>query len=251
MIALIITLVLILLILVAGIILYFYVRNKVRNVSRELFGTSDITQAAQQMKQEYATTPKSVSAMTSLLLPKIVSDHPDFQYDEMKERANALLVEYLQAVNAGSTEPLRDGTEELTQQLIQQIRSCSSQNQKEHFSQIHLHRTEICQYRTTAGRHIITFQTSLECYHYITDASGAVIEGSKDYMYQTRYNTDLIYIQNRDIVTNASDNAAGATCPNCGAPYSSLKSRSCPYCGTPLIEFNIQVWSFNNIEEIH
>lgn len=48
-----------------------YIRNKVRETSRTLFGTSDITQAAKQMKQEYSATPKSVSAMTSLLLPKI------------------------------------------------------------------------------------------------------------------------------------------------------------------------------------
>lgn len=68
-----------------------------RSIQRA-FGTPDITQAARQMKQEYSTTPKSVSAMTSLLLPKIVSDFPDFQYDEMKERAENVLTQYLRAV---------------------------------------------------------------------------------------------------------------------------------------------------------
>lgn len=79
----IIILALVLIIIIAIFCGVMYIRNKTREVSRALFGTSDVSQAARKMKQEYSSTPKSVSAMTSLLLPKIVADFPDFQYDEM------------------------------------------------------------------------------------------------------------------------------------------------------------------------
>ena len=74
----IIILVLILVIILAVYILIFLAKKKAKEVTRDLFGTDDIRKAAQQMKQEYATTPKSVNAMTSLLLPRIVADFPDF-----------------------------------------------------------------------------------------------------------------------------------------------------------------------------
>lgn len=245
----IIILILILTIIIAAYCGVRYLRNKTREVSSALFGTPDITQAAKQMKQEYSTTPKSVSAMTSLLLPKIVSDFPDFQYDEMKERANNVLTGYLQAVTAKNPGLLKDGNTELKQQLEDYIQMLSNQDLREHFDQIKIHRTEICQYRKTAGRCIITFQSALECYHYITDSSSTIKEGSKEYKYQTKYNTDLIYIQDRNLVENELDNALGVNCPNCGAPLSSLGAKFCEYCGTPVIEINIHAWSFSNVEE--
>lgn len=246
----IIILILILAIIIAAYCGVRYLQRKTREVSRALFGTSDITQAAKQMKQEYSTTPKSVSAMTSLLLPKIVSDFPDFQYDEMKERAENVLTQYLRAVTEKNTAILTDGNTELKQQLDSHIQMLSVKDLREHFDQIKIHRTEICQYRKTAGRCIISFQSALECYHYITNSSSTIKEGSKEYKYQTKYNTDLIYIQDRSLVENELDNALGVNCPNCGAPLSSLGAKFCEYCGTPVIEINIHAWSFSNVEEI-
>lgn len=246
----IIILILILAIIIAVYCGIHYIRKKVRETSKALFGTEDITKAASHMKQEYSTTPKSVSSMTSLLLPKIVSDFPDFQYDEMKHRAENVLTQYLRAVTEKNAAILTDGNTELKQQLDSHIQMLSVKDLREHFDQIHIHRTEINQYRKTAGRCIITFQTALECYHYITDNSSAVREGSKEYKYQTKYNTDLIYIQDRNLVENELDNALGVNCPNCGAPLSSLGAKFCEYCGTPVIEINIHAWSFSNVEEL-
>lgn len=249
--------VILILILVLAIILAIYwgvtyIRNKTREVSRALFGTSDITQAAEQMKQEYSTTPKSVSAMTSLLLPKIVADFPDFEYDEMKRRAENTLTDYLRAVTERQPALMQDANTELKNKLDNHIEMLSARGLQEHFDQIKLHRTEISQYRKTEGRCIITFQSALECYHYITHAgnSSAIQDGSKKYRYQTKYNIDLIYIQDRDLVENESDHALGINCPNCGAPLSSLGAKICDYCGTPVIEINIHAWSFSHIEEV-
>ena len=62
-----------LLLLIIGSIWYGVMRakNAVESFAREAFGTSDIREGIRQVEQEYASTPKSVSAMTSLYLPKI------------------------------------------------------------------------------------------------------------------------------------------------------------------------------------
>lgn len=247
-------LIIIILVLVLAVIIAIYcgvhyIKHKTQEFSRAVFGTENILEGAEKMKQEYATTPKSVSAMTSLLLPKISSDFPDFHYDEMKERTENVLTQYLRAITEKNAGILTEGNTELKQQLDNHIQMLSSKDLWEHFDQIKIHRTEINQYRKTAGRCIITFQSSLECYHYVTDSS-SIKEGSKDYKYQTKYNTDLIYIQDRNLVENELDNALGVNCPNCGAPLTSLGAKFCEYCGTPVIEINIHAWSFSNIEEI-
>lgn len=245
----IIILVLVLAVIIAIYCGVHYIKHKTQEFSRAVFGTENLLEGAEKMKQEYATTPKSVSAMTSLLLPKISSDFPDFHYDEMKERAENVLIQYLRAITERNTGILTEHNTELKQQLDNHIQMLFSKGLQEHFDQIKIHRTEINQYRKTAGRCIITFQSSLECYHYVTEAS-SIKEGSKDYKYQTKYNTDLIYIQDRNLVENKLDNALGINCPNCGAPLSSLGAKICAYCGSPVIEINIHAWSFSNIEEI-
>ncbi len=68
---------------VAGMKIY----RKVRSISRQAFGTENILEDFRQMEVENSTTPKSVAGMTSLYLPKIKKDFPEFQYDEMKVRA--------------------------------------------------------------------------------------------------------------------------------------------------------------------
>ncbi len=243
-------LILLLIVILAVFCGILYVRHKAKEFSRTIFGTEDLSDGIRQMKREYASTPKSISGMTNLLLPKIVSDFPDFEYDEMKERAENTLTQYLRAVTQKNTAVLTDGNTELKQQLENHIQMLSIKGLWEHFDQIKIHRTEIHQYKKADGRCIITFQSALECFHYITDTS-SVIEGSKEYKYQTKYNTDLIYIQDRNLLENELDHALGINCPNCGAPLSSLGAKKCEYCGTPVIEINIHAWSFSDIKEMN
>ena len=248
---LLIILLLILIILVVGIVAFFYIRQQARSLSKGLFGTEDIKQAAKELQVEYSSTPKSVSAMTSLLLPKISQDFPDFNYNEMKVRATNVLTSYLAAVSAGSVGLLKDGNAELKQKLTDHIGRFNAENLREHFDSLHIHRTEISQYRKSEGRCIVTFQSSLECFHYTTDlGDNSVKDGSKEYKYQTRYNVDLIYIQDRNKVENELDHALGINCPNCGAPLSTLGAKVCEYCGTPIVAVNLYAWTFNNVEEV-
>ena len=247
--------VIVILTLVLVIIIFIYLgfrklRRKAREFSRAAFGTEDLSRGVEKMRMEMASTPKSVSAMTSLLLPKIVQDFPDFDYHEMKERADNVLVSYLRAVDAGNPGVLQEGSTELKQQLENQIAMSGHSGQREHYEQMKIHRTEINQYRKSGGRCIITFQSALEYFYYVTDETGRVTDGSREYKYQTKYNIDLIYIQDRNLVENQKEVAMGINCPNCGAPLTSLGAKICEYCGSPVVEFNIHAWSFSEVKEV-
>lgn len=246
-----IIIILVLVIIIIGLV-YWGIRRlqrKLRSLSRSIWGTSSVRQGIDKMQQEYAGTPKSVSAMTGLYLPKITKDFPDFNYDEMKERAENVLCSYLLAINSMNAGMLTDGNEELHNQLENRISILRNSGQREHFENIKIHRTEISQYKKSQGRCSITFQSSIQYYHYVTDHSGSLKRGQRNMYEQSRYDVDLIYIQNRDIVEKETDHALGLNCPNCGAPISSLGAKSCEYCGTPVIELNIHAWTFSDVRE--
>lgn len=244
--------ILVFLLLVIGSIFYLVNKAKraVESFSQDAFGTSDIREGFRQVEQEYASTPKSVSAMTSLYLPKIKRDFPEFQYDEMKVRAENVLTSYLLAVDGMNVGALREGNKELRDKLEMRIQMLRGAGNREKFGSIKIHRTEISDYRKQNGRCIITFQTSLQYYHTLKDENGKLLSGKEEMLTQAKYNTDLIYIQDREVLKDERDLSLGINCPNCGAPVSGLGSKTCEYCGTPIIELNIYAWTFSNVCEV-
>ncbi|MBQ8596162.1 MAG: zinc ribbon domain-containing protein [Lachnospiraceae bacterium] len=246
----IIILVLILIIFACIAVAVFRVKRKVQSFSREVFGTEDIVEGFKQVEQEYAATPKSVSAMTSLYLPKIKRDFPEFQYDEMKVRAENALTSYLLAIDGMNVGLLKEDGQELKDKLEMRISMLKGSGKREHFKNIKLHRTEISDYRKRNGRCIVTFQSSVQYYYTMETEDGRLLEGRRDFLKQSRYNTDVIYIQDRSLVEEERDFSLGINCPNCGAPISGLGSKVCEYCGTPVIELNIYAWTFSNIAEV-
>jgi hypothetical protein len=81
------------------------------------------------------------------------------------------------------------------------------------------------------------------------DMNGNRVAGSDTSYEQGRYNIDMIYIQDREIVENDIDGVEGRNCPNCGAPLTRINARNCSYCGTPIVEYNIKVWTFSSVKE--
>lgn len=224
--------------------------KKVQSISRQAFGTEDLLEGFRQMEIENSTTPKSVAGMTSLYLPKIKKDFPEFQYDEMKVRAENALTSYLLAISSMNPSLLSEGGQELKDHLEMKLSMLREAEVRENYREIKIHRTEISNYRKRNGRCIITFQSALQSFYTKTDRSGKVLAGNAQLYTQSKYNVDVIYVQDRDLVEKETDHSLGLNCPNCGAPISMLGSKVCEYCGTPIVELNIYAWTFSNIEEV-
>jgi len=248
-IGLIIVLVLLLILALIIYIAYRKITEKVRRFSRSVWGTNSVQEGIDKMNMEYATTPKSVSSATGLYLPRITRDFPEFHYDEMKERAENVLISYLRGIDGQNPGLLTEGTGELKEKLSMLVSMQKSQNIRAHYDKIRVHRTEIHQYRKEKGRCSVIFQSAVE-YVYYTEKQGRVLSGRKDLKTQTKYNVQMIYIQDREVVEDTREAALGLNCPNCGAPLSGLGAKICAYCDSPIIEFNIKVWNFNEIEEV-
>lgn len=246
---LIVLLVLFLTAMAVGYYVYKRIKQKVSGYAQMFWGTEDVREGINKMQAEYSTTPKSVSSATSLYLPRIVRDFPEFHYDEMKERAENVLVGFLQAVDTRDASMLREGTEELKEKLSMQIGMLKDQDMQVHYDNVKVHKTEIYQYRKEKGRCSIVFQSAVE-YLYYAEKQGELVAGRKDMKTQAKYNVQMIYIQDRDVIEDTRDAALGLNCPNCGAPLSMLGAKTCAYCDSPIVEFNIRVWNFSDVEEV-
>ncbi len=223
------------------------IRDKVRRFSSAAFGTSDISEGLQRQADEAANTPKSVAGMTRLMEPQIARDFPEFSWPEFKHKAENMLVSALQAVAAADIGLLKEASDELHNQIANIIEGNQVQQVKEHYSNIHIHQTEISNYRKAGGKCVVTIQSAVEYCHY-KEKDGKIIEGERDRRVQTRYNMELVYIQDAKLA--GADNAIGAKCPNCGAPVTVLGNKFCEYCGTALEVFSTRVWSLHKYYEV-
>lgn len=204
----------------------------------------------QAVTESMEETPRSVSGATSLMLPRITRDFPDFEYDEMRERTKLVLTSYLNAITHQDAELLTDVGSEIKNNVRNIISEMNNNRLHKHYESVKIHQTEIKNYNKTAGRCVITFDMSVEYFEYTTDTAGNVVAGNKNSKHQTRYNVDMIYVQDRAIVEQTGSNALGVNCPNCGAPLTMLGAKKCSYCGTDVVDINLHAWVYNRIKEL-
>lgn len=248
MIGAIVVLVLALIVMGTGYYAYRRIRNKLRSFSSMAFGTTDILQGLQSVERESEITPKSVSAATSLYLPSIMREFPDFHYDEMKRRAENVLTSWLRSLQELDSSLLTEGTSELHDKLRLNIDMLRDAGTRVHYRNPKIHRTEISAYRKAKGRCCIVFQTAVQ-YNFWSEKGGQIAEGDKERLRQSKYDVELIYIQDRDLVENTADSGLAMNCPNCGAPLPKLGAKVCAYCDSPIVEFNIRTWNFSDVQE--
>lgn len=224
-------------------------RRRAREIAQAAFGTDSLLEGWKNTETEIANTPKSVSAATSLYLPQVQKDFPEFNYNDMRVRAENVLTSYLRAIDENDAHVLAEGSQELREALALRIGELRNQGQSEQFDDIRLHRTEIMRYEKRHGRCTVVFQSAVQYRHALLDAAGTVLKGSLDRIEQGRYNVELVYIQDQDKVADDRDRADSLHCPNCGAPVTNLGAKQCAYCGSALEPYNIRVWTFHKVSE--
>ena len=223
------------------------IRNKLRNVSRQLFGTESIVDGLNRQADIAAETPKSVSGMTRLMEPQIMRDFPDFNWSEFKHRAENMLTSALLAISSERPERLVDASEEVKNQVLNIIADNQAAQVREVYNNIKIHQTEISNYRKDKGNCIIVIQSAVEYYHYKVSGDH-VTEGSKERKVQTKYNVELLYVQDGE--EKEFDNAFTTTCPQCGAPVRGLGNMICEYCGAHVVPINTKVWSLHKLYQV-
>ncbi len=227
---------------------YRYVRRRVGQLSEALFGTKSLVDGINRQKDLVSEMPRSVSGMTRVFAPQIQRDFPDFQPEQFRDKAENLLMSVLQAVDQESTAALpADVSQEIVCQVENQIAGNRAAGVRERCRSIRIHRTEIANYRKQQGTCVITFQSAVEFYHY-KEKNGVVVEGEKERKKQTKYNMELMYIQDESLAS--IDGAVGMTCPSCGAPITNLGNLRCEYCGQAVQPVNLKVWTLHQYYEV-
>jgi hypothetical protein len=213
--------------------------------------------------------PRSISDLSSALLPTISRDFPDLNIrqlisacenllceslNEIMHRSSAVYVEKEREEDAlffSGTEnvmlPLRV-TDSYKAQILRKIDVLRNKGQSEYFENSIVHRTGINKYEKNAGTCAITFQTALEYLHYIKQ-NDSVISGSISTVEQARYNLQVIYVMDESKLPMRDSGAFGMVCPNCGAAVRSLGNRSCEFCGVALKGVDVRLWRADRLVE--
>lgn len=236
--------------LVLAIAFYFgyrYVKRKVRGFSQSFFGTDSLKEGWDKQKEELAITPKSVSGMTRIYAPQIQKDFPDFNLEQFKNMVENMLLSAFAAISQGNSSLLKEGTGELKKQVDNQIEMNRKEGIREVYEQIQIHQTEITSYVKRQGTCMITFQSAVGYLHY-KEKDGMLFEGEKECLTQTKYNIELMYIQDANLIHDSS--AVGTSCPHCGAPITNLGAMYCEYCGLAVTPVNIKVWNLHQFYEV-
>lgn len=231
-----------------GFILYRTIKRRLEKLSMQAFGTKSIVDGINRQADILAETPKSVSAMTRIFEPQIMRDFPDFHLDQYKNKVENLLISAFRAVTEMDSALLPvDVSEELRNQVENRIAGNLAAGTTEVYSGVEVHQTEISNYEKRDGKCVITFQSAVGHCHY-KEKNNTLIEGDKERRCQTKYNIEVMYIQDEKLAK--TDNAVGTTCPNCGAPVTKLGNMYCEYCGLAVTPVNLKVWTLHRYYEV-
>lgn len=227
---------------------YKEVKRDVQSISKALYGTTDIAEAIQ-ISANAPEEVKSVSGMTTIYLPLIAEDFPDFNLEEFKTRSATLLTSALMSITKEDTNYILHASDNLQDTIRLRIHNNQLSNTKESYTSIQVHQMEISRYQKLGGTCIITLQCSLE-YSYTKFQNDRLIKGNETKLKQTKYDIKLLYIQDLDQLDHTSNNSFNTiSCPNCGGNMTEVGTNICAYCGSTLETLNIKAWEIDSFTE--
>ncbi len=230
-------------------VIFLFLRYKVRRFSQQAFGTKDIIKAAKEIEKS-SESARAIHGMTDIYLPLIKKDFPDFDYEVFAGRVEGVIKSYLAAITARDLSKLSpDCSDSLKNTTLGIIRELEANDYVREFSDVTIHQTEIARYEKTGGSVTILFNSSAGHYDVTRDSNGKIISGSNEKKRQTVYDVALVYAQDVAKMSGYNASAMGINCPNCGAPITNLGNKFCQYCGTGIREINVRSWSFESVKE--
>lgn len=227
------------------------IQNALRSVSRSLFGTESIKRGLDQQADLLAATPKSVSSMTKIYLPRIQADFPQFNWIEVRQLAESTLLAGLSAISEQNFDLVAPTSPDIRKQVESAIQADIAANRHSVYQRAKVHCTEIASYVKQRGTCAVVMQSAVEYIGY-TKENGVIVDGTDERLKQTKYNIEYTYIQDANLVAQHSGDGAmtGIKCPSCGAPVEDLGDKVCAYCGSQVREVNMHAWSFVKFYEV-
>ncbi len=213
----------------------------------QFFGTANLKRIEADSRLSESNTPKSLSTMTGLLLPRIQRDFPEFSWPDARARCMDALRSSLLAVSERSVEPLNGESGRLLEQLRLRIEADRAAGERTIYREVTVHGAELAGYDLREGLAIVTVRLAAGFFEWRETDGGELLSGDTEYRRQTRFEMELVYLRD---ASEADAPGLGLTCPRCGAPVTSLGQKSCVYCGTGVIPVNDKVWSLGRIREI-
>ena len=191
--------------------------------SAEVCLLRELVRSAQAGELQQEDQPKSLSGMTSIYLPQILQDFPEFNWEEQQTAVEAKVQLFLEVQNVDAAGAVR------------------------------IHKTVISRYQKYGGTASILCETAAE--YWPQAENGHVCGGvyrkqepqkmTQVYKKQTVCAAELLYVYDPGL----SGTAASVICPNCGAPVEKLGAKQCRYCGSVLHVSGIMAWTVQNVRE--
>ena len=169
--------------------------------------------------------------MTSIYLPQILRDFPEWNWEEMQTEVEQAVKEFLEKENLQTAGAVR------------------------------IHKTVINRYQRYGGSASIFCETAAEYWREAETAGKNGMKAQKLSRSRTKENhqtdrpaphkkqtvceTELVYIYD----SGKAGAAASVVCPNCGAPVEQLGVKQCRYCGSALEISGMRAWKVHQVTE--
>ena len=214
-------------------------------------------------KQELAT-PKSVSDLSTALIPQINRDFPDLNISQMQSAAQSVLVKSLDLLTQMTWGENGDTIDRIQKQLPEsgigitrsysedlwhRIEAARSEGKTLIYRDVTVHKSGINEYKKTSSTVEITFQYSLQCLQY-QERNGKFISGNRATPTQCRYNVKVVNILDAERFASEDIKGVGFTCPHCGAAVKHLGTDVCEFCGTAIKTVDMRIWLVDKLFEI-
>lgn len=200
--------------------------NSLLNTVDTTFRTLDTAiHVANHLEQLVGDNPtiKSISGATSLYLPKIQKDFPQFHPADAENETSSFLKDYIH-IRFGKETEFKNSENTRLQFMVQK-------EQSGNISDIKINKIAISNYTKTREYATITYQVSL----------GYTLNGSR---IETRYDVEYSFQLQENHVASAN-----MTCPVCGAAIENSSWTKCLYCDTAIVKDTIFNWYITNVKE--
>ncbi len=236
--AIITTLIVIGIIVLAIVIGIAVIRHKLNNLSKKYLGRNleQVGEAIKEGLNDDSQPPRTISAMTSIHKPKFQRDFPDMSYTQIEAMAKNALTGYLTAIEEQDTSKLYEPSLNLTQQVYDRLTDNASRG-VEHFDNVKIHRIALANYINSGGVVDAVFEISFECYHFFQE--------KEKLNAPNQLACSIVLNHGRALADGAV--IEGHNCPNCGAP---VTSAVCEYCGTGISKIDIKKWLADSVKFI-